>query len=565
MTTPLLQTKLYIPPIRREVVPRLRLIERLNASLRRKLTLVSAPAGFGKTTLLSEWIHAIGARQAAGRETIQSAASPFSPPLSSPLRVAWVSLDKDDNDATRFLFYLIAALQTNETNVGEGVLMALQSPQPPPVESVLTDLINEVIDIPGHIVLILDDYHLITAQPIHEALTFLLNHLPPQLHLILSTRADPPLPLVRLRGRGQLNELRATDLRFSPTEAAAFLNDVMGLGLSAEEIAALDARTEGWIAGLQMAALSMQGREDVSGFIKSFSGSHRFILDYLVEEVLDQQSSDIRGFLLRTSILERMSAPLCDAITGRANSQTILAQLEQNNLFLNHLDDERHWYRYHHLFADLLRKRLGATQPDILPALHLHASEWYEKSGLTAEAVNHALAIDDVERVSRLIAGNAFAMMDHGELATLVARLDALPEEMIKSQPWICVARAWAFIYAGQMDALEALLLDAEEALWKVPTNDISFDEPIAGHIVSIRAYSIALKGNMPRAAALAREALVYLPEQDLTARGWTASLLANALRWSGDLTGANQAFAEASTISQMAGHNHVAVNVLSD
>ncbi len=411
----------------------------------------------------------------------------------------------------------------------------------------------------------LDDFHLITDQRCHDALTFLLDHLPPQLHLALSTRVDPPLPLARLRGRAQLTELRAADLRFTPTEAAAFLNDVMGLELSAEDIAALDARTEGWIAGLQMAALSMQGREDATAFIKTFSGSHRFVLDYLVEEVLDRQSNDIQGFLLRTSILERMSAPLCDAITGRNDSQAVLAQLEQTNLFLIPLDGERHWYRYHHLFADLLRKRLGATQSDLLPALHLHASEWYEKSGLLAEAVNHALATDDVERVSHLIAGKAFAMMDHGGLATLVARLDALPEEMMRSRPWLCVARAWALIYAGQMGALEALLLDTEEALRKVPTSDVSFDEHVAGHIVSIRAYTIALKGDMPRAAALAREALERLPEQDLTARGWTASLLANALRWSGDLAAADRAFAEASAISLMAGRNHVAVNVLCD
>jgi len=242
------------------------------------------------------------------------------------------------------LAYFIAALQTIEENVGEDVLLALQSPQALPVESVLTDLINEITDIPGNIVLILDDYHLITAQPIHEAITFLLDHLPPQLHLILSTRADPPLPLAHLRGRGQLTELRATDLRFTPTEAAAFLNDVMGLGLSTQDIAALDTRTEGWIAGLQMAALSMQGRRDVSGFIKAFSGSHRFVPDYLVEDVLAQQSNAIQDLLLKTSILERMSAPLYDAITGRGDSQSVLAQLEQTNLFLIPLDDERHWY-----------------------------------------------------------------------------------------------------------------------------------------------------------------------------------------------------------------------------
>jgi len=288
--TPLLTTKLYIP-IRPNLVSRPRLIEQLNAGLHHKLTLISAPAGFGKTTLLSEW---------ARRRP-----------------VAWVSLDKGDDDPARFLAYFVAALRTipslNETGVGEAALAALQSPQPPPMEVVLTALINEIVavsqgDHEGHpYVLVLDDYHLITAQPIHDALTFLLNHLPPQMHLVIAGRADPPLPLARLRARGQLTELRAADLRFTPDEATAFLNDVMGLGLSAEDIATLDARAEGWIAGLQMAAISMRGRKDVSAFIKAFSGSHRFVLDYLVEEVLDRQSSDTRDFLLKTSILERMS------------------------------------------------------------------------------------------------------------------------------------------------------------------------------------------------------------------------------------------------------------------
>ena len=290
MTMPLLTTKLYIPPVRPTLVSRPRLIERLNAGLHRKLTLISAPAGFGKTTMLSEWV--AGCRRP----------------------VAWLSLDEGDNDPTRFLAYFIAALQTIHKGVGEAALAALQSPQPPPIEAILTALINKIVAVPDHFVLVLDDYHLITAQPIHDALTFLLNHLPPQMHLVIAGRADPPLPLARLRGRGQLTELRAADLRFTPDEAAAFLNDVMGLGLSTEDIAALDASTEGWIAGLQLAALSMRGRKDVTAFIKAFSGSHRFVLDYLMEEVLDRQSSDTQNFLLKTSILERMTAPLCDAV-----------------------------------------------------------------------------------------------------------------------------------------------------------------------------------------------------------------------------------------------------------
>ena len=569
MPTPLLTTKLYIPPTGPNLVSRPRLVERFNAGLHRKLTLISAPAGFGKTTLLSEWV--------AGCER----------------PVAWLSLDEGDNNLARFLAYLVAALQTVEPDVGAGVLAALQSPgfadaNTPPVEAALTALINEIAAIPQGdrkdrpYVIILDDYHLITAQPIHDALTFLLNHLPPQMHLAIVGRADPPLPLARLRARDQLTELRAADLRFIPNEVAAFLNDRMGLGLSAEDIAALEARTEGWIAGLQMASLALQGtllmrgRKDVTAFIKAFSGSHRFILDYLVEEVLDRQSSDIQDFLLKTSILERMTAPLCDAVTGRDDSQMILARLEQANLFLVPLDDERRWYRYHHLFADLLRSRLEQSPPSIPPAsgreerggapdLHRRASEWYEQNGLIAEAVSHAFAAGDFEQMARLVEGNALAMMDHGELTALVRWLDSLPNDMLHSQPWLCVARAWALIYAGQMDALEPLLLDAEEALLKISSCEADFDEHVAGHIISIRAYTLVLRGDMSRAAKLARKALERLPEQDLMTRGWTMSLLANALRWSNDLAAADRAFAEASAISKAADDSHVAVDVLCD
>ena len=401
MSAPLLTTKLYIPPVRPNLVSRPRLIERLNAGLlsRRKLTLISAPAGFGKTTLLSEWIHSgVRSREYEVRDREYQVGGVYKtlPTTYSVLptpRFAWVSLDEGDNEPARFLAYFVAALQTIEANVGAGALGALQSPQPPPIEAVLTALINEIAavsqgDHEGRpYVLVLDDYHLVTAQPVHDALTFLLDHLPPQMHLVIAGRADPPLSLARLRGRGQLAELRAADLRFTPDEAAAFLNDVMGLGLSTEDIAVLDGRTEGWIAGLQMAALSMQGRKDVSGFIKAFSGTHRFVLDYLVEEVLNQQPSAIQDFLLQTSILERMTAPLCDAILDirdwrleidrntqppisniQSSSQQILEQLEAANLFIVPLDDERRWYRYHHLFADLLRSRLEQSPPSVPPA-----------------------------------------------------------------------------------------------------------------------------------------------------------------------------------------------------
>src|SRR5207237_1106683 len=339
--TPILATKLYLPRLRPNVVFRPRLLERLNEGVHRKLTLISAPAGFGKTTLVSEWVEGIE------RPT------------------AWLSLDEGDNDPARFLAYLIAALQTIAATIGEGVLGVLQSPQPPPPEAILTALLNEITTLPDNFVLVLDDYHVIDAKPIDHTLTYLVEHLPPQMHLVIATREDPQLPLARLRARGQLTELRATDLRFTPSEAAEFLNQGMGLNLSAEDVTALEARTEGWIAGLQLAAISLQGHQDVTGFITSFTGSHHFVLDYLVEEVLQQQSESLQTFLLRTSILDRLCGSLCDAVllTPSGSGQANLEYLEHANLFLVPLDNERRWYRYHQLFADLLRQRLHHTIP----------------------------------------------------------------------------------------------------------------------------------------------------------------------------------------------------------
>jgi len=563
MAIPLLKTKFYVPLVRSDLVSRQRLIERMNTGMTRKLTLISAPAGFGKTTLLSEWI-----RQADGP-------------------VAWVSLDKGDNDPARFWVYFVTAVQMIHKGVGEATLAALEPSRLPPLESVLTVLINEAAAVSEDFALILDDYHLITAQSIHDALTFFLDHLPSQMHLFIAGRADPPMPLARMRARGQLTELRAADLRFTSDEAVTFLNDVMGLGLSIEDIAALDVWTEGWIAGLHMAALSMQGRKDISTFIEAFSGTHRFVLDYLVEEVLDQQSPAIQEFLLKTSILERMTAPLCDAVTGGDDSQAILIQLEQANLFLVPLDNERCWYRYHHLFADLLRNRLKETQSDRMPALHCRASEWYEKKGLIAEAVGYALAAYDIERVVRLVAGNALAMIYHGELRTLVGFLDALPDEVVRSRPWLCVAYAWTLAYVGKFDAVEPLLQQAEKALVDLneyiegstlteghrdaASSSITLriysaeGQRMVGHIAVIRAYTAALRGEMSRAAELTREALQHLPAGDLMVRGYTMTLLGAVLRPSGDLVATAKVSAEAIAISQAAGDSHLAAVVLCD
>ena len=578
MVRPLLKTKLYVPPPRPNLVPRPHLIERLweGLCIGCKLTLVSAPAGFGKTTLLSEWV-----------ENLAQMSVPGCPDAAKlrfeEVRVAWVSLDEGDNDPTWFWTYVVAALQTACAELGEAALAALQSPgfananTPPPIESLLAGLTNEMAEIPLSFVLVLDDFHVITAPSVNDSIVFFINNMAPHVRVVLSGRADPLWPLAGLRGHGEMTELRANDLRFTPSEAATFLNTVMGLGLSAEEIAILDARTEGWIVGLQMAALSMQS-QDPSAFVRAFSGSHRFILDYLVEEVLDQQPSEIQAFLLETSILERLTAPLCDAVRfgvaetpssseGTAvtgDSQVLLEQLEQANLFLVPLDDERRWYRYHHLFAELLRSRLEQNYPEQVPALHRQASAWCEQNGLIAEAVSHALAASDVGQVARLAEGNALAMMDRGELTTLGGWLDALPDKVVQTRPWLCLALAWTRVYAGPLDAVERLLRDAERALTGF-AGTAAEAQHITGQIAAIRAYAAVLLGNAPQIGELARAALADLPEQDLMARGVALAVLATALRNQGDFGGAEQALVEAIAVSQAAGNNHVTVTILCD
>src|SRR5215212_9813783 len=388
MSTPLLATKLYIPPPRPNVVLRPRLSERMKGNLSRKLTLISAPAGFGKTTLISTWIAAC------------------------EQKVAWLSLDEGDSEPARFLTYFITALQ---------------SPQPPPAESILTALLNDITSIPDHFVLVLDDYHRIDAQPIDQALTFLLDYLPPQMHLVITTRADPQLPLARLRVRDQMTELRAADLRFTPAEAAAFLKEVMGLSLPASDITALEARTEGWIAGLQLAALSMRGRNDIGQFVRAFAGDNRYIVDYLVDEVLQRQPEQVRSFLLQTAILDRLSGPLCDAVTDRERGQAQLEALERGNFFVVPLDDRRQWYRYHHLFAEVLQAQLRADQPELIATLHRRASTWYEQHGSAADAIRHALAPEDFARAADLVELAVPAMRRSRQETTVLGWLRALP------------------------------------------------------------------------------------------------------------------------------------------
>jgi LuxR family maltose regulon positive regulatory protein len=548
---PILQTKLYIPPIRPELVSRSRLIERLNAGLHHKLTLVSAPAGFGKTTLVSEWV--------ADCER-----------LEPKVHAAWLSLDNADNDPTRFLAYLVAALQTIAVrqspagNIGAGVLGALQSPQPPSTESILTALLNEITTIPDDFVLVLDDYHLIEAQPIHGALTFLLEHLPPQMHLVIATREDPNIPLARYRARGQLAELRVADLRFTPSEAAEFLNQVMGLNLSAEDIAALETRTEGWIAGLQLAAISMQGHQDATSFIQSFTGSHRFVLDYLVEEVLQQQSESVQTFLLRTSILDRLCGPLCDAVLldPAACGQETLEYLEHANLFIIPLDDERRWYRYHHLFADLLRQRLhqniaSSTESALgrVNELHIRASQWFEDNGLYIEAFQHAAAANDLERAERLIEGKGIPLHARGAAASIVNWLASLPKTVLDSRPSLWVRYARLSMVTGQATGVEEKLQAAEAALQGAEPDDKTRD--LIGRIAAVRANLAWTQYQIETIVAQSRRALEYLHPDNLYFRFTAVWTLGFACLLQGDRAAARKAFSEALSISQAAGDIH--------
>lgn len=544
MSSAILATKLYAPLHQPDAVRRPHLTERLNAGLHRKLTLVSAPAGFGKTTIVSEWIS--GCQRPA----------------------AWLSLDEADSDMTRFLTYLIAALQSVEPTIGRGVMNALQSPQPPAIEPVLTALLNDIAALCDSFTLVLDDYHVVDARPVDDALAFLIDHLPPQLHLVITTREDPRLPLARLRARGQLTELRASDLRFTTSETAAFLNQGMGLNLSDDDIAALDARTEGWIAGLQLAAISMRGSDDATSFITSFTGSHRFVLDYLVEEVLQQQPEHIQAFLLRTSILDRLCGPLCDALVIEASisGRETLEYLERANLFLVPLDDERRWYRYHHLFAELLRQRLhqrveatAGTPESGVAALHVRASEWFEASGLEIEAFHHATVANDVERAQRLIEGTGMPLYLRGGVAPILTWLESLPEPELDARPSLWVMFASAIAVIGRLFSVEPKLVAAEAAL-----NDVAPDDEtqnLRERIASIRSMLALMSGDpsqMDTIIAESRRALTYLDPDNLRERASTIWRMGLAYQNQGYRTTARDAFVDAIAACELSGNVHI-------
>ncbi len=539
MPIALLETKLYVPRSRRGLVLRPRLSERLDRGTASKLVLVSAPAGFGKTTLLTEWL---AARPAA---------------LAGEQLAAWLSLDRSDNDPASFWAYVIAALQTVVSGVGESAVALLDAPKPPPIETVLTALLNDLGAVAREIVLVLDDYHVIDAREVQDGMAFLLDHLPPWLHVVIASRADPALPLARMRARGELAEIRAAELRFTADEAAAYLNDMMGLQLTARDVAALEGRTEGWIAALQLAALSMQGRDDVADFIAGFAGDDRYVVDYLAEEVLARQPDRVQTFLLQTSILGRLSGPLCDAVTGQGGGKGMLEALDRGNLFLISLDARRRWYRYHHLFADVLQARLLDEQPGQVLDLHRRASEWYEQNGELSEAVRHALAAQDFERAADLVELEIPTMRRTRQEARLRGWLEVLPDEVVHVRPVLSVYFAGVLLLVGELEGVEGRLRDAER--WLAPaTGDgaepqvppaemVVADEEeyrrLPAQIEMYRAGLALAQGDAPGTVKHAQRAIELAVEDDHLCRASAAGLLGLVYWGSGDLEAGHRAY----------------------
>ena len=550
--TLLLDTKLYLPRSPRGLVPRPRLRERLDRGATSTLMLVSAPAGFGKSTLLAEWL----------------TAGPAAP--DDERSAAWLSLDRGDNNPVAFWTYVIAALRTMAPRVGARALALLQETQPAPIETVLTTLLNDLADVAGDLVLVLDDYHLIDAPDLMAGMAFLLDHAPPGLHLVIAGRADPPLPLARLRARGQLVEVRAADLRFTPEEAVAYLNGAMGLDLTEADVAALEGRTEGWIAALQLAALSMQGRDDVSGFIAGFAGDARYVVDYLVEEVLQRQPDTVQGFLLHTSVLDRLSGPLCDAVTGDGGGRAMLENLDRGNLFLVPLDDRRRWYRYHHLFADVLRARLLDEQPDHIPELHRRASDWYEANGERAVAIDHALAAADFDRAADLVELAAPTLQRLRQEGTLRRWMESLPDEQFRVRPVLSNDYVGSLMSTGQFEGIEPYLQNAERWLDAVsaadgrgrqdrPADLVVVDEDrfrtLAVSVAVHRAGQALMLGDAAGCIAHAQRALDLAGADDHLGRAAGSALIGLASWGTGDVMAAQAGYTESWKHMQRAGH----------
>ena len=535
--TPLLATKLYLPRPREGLVPRPRLSERLDRGSAARLLLVSAPAGFGKTSLLAEWL----ASRPGGK-------------------AAWVSLDEADNDPVSFWTYVISALRTVAPDVGANELALLATRRPPPVQGLLTTLLNDLGETGDDLVLVLDDFHVIESLEVHDAMAFLLDHVPPRLHLVIASRADPAMPLSRLRARAELVEIRAADLRFTPDEAAAYLNDVMGLELTARDVAALEERTEGWVAALQLAALSMQGRDDVAGFIAGFAGDDRYIVDYLAEEVLQRQPGPVRDFLLHTSILDRLNGPLCDTVSGTEGGKGMLEDLDRGNLFLVPLDDRRLWYRYHHLFSDVLRARLAEESPELVPTLHRRASDWFAEHGDQSTAIGHALAGRDFERAAELVElAMPVLRRDRREIA-MRAWLELLPEEVLQVRPVLSNSLAGAMLSTGSIEGVERHLRDAERWLETpdesrmVVVDEEEYRRLPAGTAVH-RAGLALVQGDLDATMAHGQRAIRLLGEDDDLARGAATALMGLASWATGDLATAHAAYVQCLESMRRAGH----------
>jgi LuxR family transcriptional regulator, maltose regulon positive regulatory protein len=553
MSAPLLTTQFYIPPPVKFRVDRARLVERLHECRRPgcRLTLISAPAGFGKTTLVSTWVAAVKA-------------------LDPSLTVAWLSLDSTHNDPVIFWTYLISALQIQQEGIGKQALNLLLTSQTPELDGKLAALVNDLVQISHPFILILDDYHLIRNPVIHQSLSFFIEHIPPQFHLILVSRTDPPLPLALLRGRGQLLEFRLSDLRFSMKDADAYLNAGMGLNLAAAWVNTLNQKAEGWIAGLQMAALSLreaasiQDHEKMERFIASFSGSNRYILDYLIEEVLVQQPEPIQNFLMRTSILDRLCGPLCDALLqggepdAQPKAQTVLQYLENSNLFIIPLDDQRYWYRYHHLFTDLLRKRLAQTSPEIVPELHRRAIDWYEQNGWVPKAVEHAFQLKNFHKAASLISQISEEMWGRGEHTTLLAWLDALPEEEKGPYPHLWVFQVSMLITAGRLQEAEGCIPAIENYI-RVSLASNPEQTSLRGNVFALRTYIASFYGDNPGLFNHARLALEHLTrEEDAGQRCGVSLVLSNAYLTQGDLEAAARTLIEAIAAGKKAHKPHM-------
>ena len=532
MSTSILATKLFPPILKQELVSRPHLVQLLNDSQKYKLTLISAPPGFGKTTLLSEWLH------------------------QKKVNAAWFALDEEDNDPFRFLSYLISAVQQAERTIGESSMGMLNTLQGPSMESVFINFINELSTLKHPLSILLDDYQVIDNIEIQSSMSYFINHLPKDIHLLISSRADPPWKLARLRSERELFEIRSRDLSFSFDETRQFLNSLMALNISPGDISALESRTEGWIASLQMAAISLQKSEDAHAFIKAFTGSNRVIFDYLVEEVLHVQTPEVESFLLKTSIFETFNADMANFVLQSADSRSILADLEKSNLFLIPLDNEHRWFRYHHLFSDLLKVHLLHDDPHGAIELHMRAAEWEEKQGNALGAFHHALSAKDLTGAIRIAENNSLGLLDSGQISDLNSWLNAIPQSIINHSPWLIVARAWVVAYLGKTELVETLLKQAEKQLAEFHNPDQQ--DRIRGNIATIRAYVSWMLGNPTSAIEFSKAAIELLPEIDTLALSQAYLTMAEGYQNTLQYDASEKAFKKADDYSRHLTNSHL-------